>query len=88
MEEHLKSYKLTIIYGLILSSTGMYFGIGVGQFNTFFKYFIVEVHEINDKAIQDEIKSNLNLIFIVGGAISCFLSSYLINKGRVFSLAF
>ena len=62
-------------YGILLASCGWYFGFGVGSFNTFFDYFIESAYGVQDRNRKIEISGNLNLMFMMGGAVVCLVGS-------------
>ena len=64
--QHIKSPASVLLYGIMLSSTALFFGYSVGIFNAFFKDFIIQIYEIKIEKEQDAIKSDLNLFFIMG----------------------
>ena len=79
IENKVKSNFKIIIYGIILSSNGLYFGFGLGLFNSFYKPFIEQIHKITNEEDQINIQGNLGLIFMIGGAF-CALSGNLIYE--------
>lgn len=75
MEGTLKSPGQALFYGVLLASCGMYFGYGIGSFNTFFDFFIKTAYGITDEAQKVEIAGNINMFFMIGGCIACFFGS-------------
>ena len=71
MEGTLKSRTQSALYGVLLASCGMYFGYGIGTFNTFFDFFIKEAYGITDEDIKIQIAGNINMFFMLGGFIAC-----------------
>ena len=71
LENKIKSNASTLFYGILLSTSGMFFGFGVGFFNTYFEPFIENVYNINDENEKISISGNLNFFFLLGGIISC-----------------
>ena len=76
--------KKIIIYGLILSSGGLYYGLTVGMFNNFFFPFIENVLQITDPDLQIEINSNFAFIYFIGCLSAALTSSLIYEKmGRL-----
>ena len=87
MDSVLRSPKSAFFYGVLLASCGLYFGYGIGTFNTFFNYFIVEVYKVTDKSEMISIFGNINVLFTIGGTFACFFGSFIYEKfGRYRSL--
>ena len=80
IENKVKSKISVIIYGMILSSNGLYFGFGLGIFNTFYKPFIEKIHGVLDENKQISIQGNLGLIYMIGGAICALTGSLIYEK--------
>lgn len=77
---HILSKTYVISYGILLASTGIFFGYGVGIFNAFFDPFIKSGYpEITDHDNKMIIKSNVNFSFLIGGTLACIISSSLIS---------
>ena len=89
VENKVRSKISVIIFGLIISSGGLYMGFGLGQYNSFFKPFIEKIHGIYEESNQISIQGNLGLIFEAGGA-ACALTGNLIYQkvGRFRALIF
>lgn len=77
--QHIRNPASIILYGLLLSSTALFFGYNIGIFNSFFKPFIEEVYNIRNPDEQEKIKANINFSFLVGGTFACLFSSFLIE---------
>lgn len=78
-DSHIRSPASIAFYGLLLSSTALFFGYCIGVFNPFFKPFIEEVYGIHKPEEQEAIKANINFVFLVGGTLACLLSSALVE---------
>ena len=86
-EDKIKTKVLVIFYGLLISSTAIYYGIGVGQFNNFYKKFLEEIYDVTEHEEKKDIKSNISFCYYVGGLTSAFTASLLYdNLGRLKSL--
>ena len=87
LENSIKSPIKTLIYGILLSTSGMFFGFGVGLFNTFFEPFIENIYSIYDEKKKIEISGNLMFFFVLGGFVSCLTAGPICEKiGRFKSL--
>ena len=87
LENSIKSPIKTVIYGILLSTSGMFFGFGAGFFNTFFEPFIENIYSIYDEKKKVEISGNLMFFFILGGFFSCLTAGSICEKiGRFKSL--
>lgn len=78
-DSHIRSPASVVFYGVLLSSTALFFGYCIGVFNPFFKPFIEEVYGVHKLEEQDAIKSKINFYFLVGGTLACLFSSALIE---------
>lgn len=84
----LKSPFFCYFYGVLLSSCAFFFGLGVGTFTTFFKFFISNFGELS-KEEKDSIQGNIGLYYIFGGTLACITGSFIYEKiGRYRSLIF
>lgn len=70
-----KSPLYSILFALSLSSNGFFFGFNIGLLNTFGKFFLESVFNITDTEVQDNIKTTMNFLFVLGGFVACFFSS-------------
>lgn len=87
MDQKPSNYKMLLFYGIMLSSCALYFGYGIGVFNTFYKGFIEEAYGIMDEKEQQDNQGTLNLLFAAGGTLACFTTGfYLQFLGRYRSL--
>ena len=80
IENKVKSKISVIIYGIIISSNGLYFGFGLGIFNTFYKPFIKKIHGVIEENKQINIQGNLGLLYMIGGAICALTGSLIYEK--------
>ena len=72
--------KKMLIYGLLLSSTGIIFGFKVAFYNSFFAQFISEIYKIDDPDKKTTIFSNLAFFFPVGCLIAAVSSFRIYEK--------
>lgn len=75
-----RSKTYIFAYGLLLASSGLFFGYLIGNFNTFGDGFLEKIHNITNKKEREEILGNINLAFLAGG-LSCALIASLIIEG-------
>ena len=68
-----------LIYGLLLSLSGWYFGYQLGMFNTFFKSFIETVYPHIQKKHKEDVQGNLQMYMLIGGIAACLTSGYIIE---------
>lgn len=87
IENKIKSKASVLIFGLIIASGGLYMGFALGQYNSFFKPFIQNIHNIYNEDEQNKIQGNLGLIFEVGGAVCTLSGNFIYQRiGRFKSL--
>jgi SP family sugar:H+ symporter-like MFS transporter len=72
-----KSKAYIIIYGLLLSSSGLYFGYLIGNFNTFGNIFLQRIYKEDNENVRKEILGNINLFFLLGGLLSALTASFI-----------
>lgn len=81
-----KSMLKAHLYGLLLASAGLFFGMSYSMFNTFFDVFATRLHEITPKNFSS-VSINLNFYYVLGCTFSCLVGSLLLEKmGRFRSL--
>jgi MFS family permease len=85
----LRSKWRILIYGVLLASSGLFFGYMMGIFNTFGNIFLESVYFIKDKKLKEEILGNLNMLCLFGGLVSTLTASLIYERiGRYRSLVF
>ena len=76
--------KKTYLYGVVLSSGGLYYGLTVGMFNNFSEPFITEILDISEIKTQKKMESNLAFIYFIGCLIAAITGSFIYEKlGRL-----
>lgn len=73
-------------YAFVLASCGLFYGYGLGLFNSFFVYFI-STFGITDEKEYEPIQTKFSLFFVGGGTIACLFSSFIYDSlGRYKSI--
>jgi len=82
-----RSKTYIFAYGLLLASSGLFFGYLIGNFNTFGDGFLEKIHKITDETERKAILGNINLFFLLGGLLCGLTASFIIEPlGRYKSL--
>jgi hypothetical protein len=79
-DSYIRSPGSVLFYGVLLSSTALFFGFSVGIFNPFAGPFLRYTQNIHDEKEIEAIQSKINFFMVVGGTLACFVSSFLIEK--------
>ena len=61
-------------FGFLLASCGLFFGVGIGTFNSFFTFFIRNFSELTPDE-RARVEYNLNFFFVLGGMVVCLVGS-------------
>lgn len=87
-EYAVKSPFMANCYGLLLASCGLFFGVGIGTFNTFFVHFIKNFSLFSEDEEKDVAKY-LDFFYMLGGALACPVGSAIYERfGRYRSILF